>query len=257
MRTLSNDGPLPNRAVTIAQVTWSMLMTARHSWRDLVLAVFTPLLLLVLFSILGARDRSADSDLAAATFPAIVGLTAMLSSNFIAVRSVTWRQLGVYQRLACTPTSLGDIVAGQGLAQTLLSSAQALIVAIFGMAVLRLPLNTGGALVAGLAVMLGAGCFIAYGLLIASLTRKPDTASALGMFTLLLMFFLSGVFPASFLPPLLHNLSAVLPATLLTGPLTSLMVDGTLPAQSLAALLGLIAYTTLFALITARRFKWE
>lgn len=257
MRALSNDGPLPSRASVVAQITWSMLITARHSWRDLVLAVFTPLLLLVLFSILGTRDRSANSDLAAATFPAIVGLTAMLGSNFIAVRSVTWRQLGVYQRLACTPTSLGDIVTGQGLAQTLLSSVQALIVVIFGVAVLRLPLNMGGALIAMFALMLGAGCFIAYGLLIASLTRKPDTASALVMFTLLPMFFLSGVFPASFLPPLLHNLSAVLPATLLTVPLTSLMVDGTLSAQSLTALLGLVAYTMIFVLIAARRFKWE
>jgi ABC-2 type transport system permease protein len=257
MSALANDRTLPTRTSAIAQVAWAMLKTARHSWRDLVLAVFTPLLILVLFAILGNRDRTSSSNLAAASFPAIVGLTAMLGSNFIAVRIVTWRQLGVYQRLACAPTPLGDIVMGQSLAQTVLSSVQALIVVIFGVAVLRLPLNVSGALLAVGVLMLGAGCFIAYGMLLASLTRKPDTASALVMFTLLPMFFLSGVFPESFLPAMLQRISSLLPATMLNTSLTSLMVDGALSAQSLTALFGLVVYTGIFALIAAHRFRWE
>jgi hypothetical protein len=36
-----------------------------------------------------------------------------------------------------------------------------------------------------------------------------------------------------------------------------LKVDGALSTQSLTALVGLVVYTGLFALIAARRFKWE
>lgn len=71
------------------------------------------------------------------------------------------------------------------------------------------------------------------------------------------MFFLSGVFPESFLPSILRSIGSLLPTTMLKAVLDSLMVGGTLPAQSLTALAGLVAYTAIFAFIAARRFKWE
>lgn len=257
MRTLTNERLLPSRAEIVFQVTRSMLIAARHGWRDTVLAVSVPALMLVLFSILGSRNGQGGPVLAAAAFPSIVGLTAMLGSNFIAVRVVSWRQLGIYQRLACTPTPLGDIVIGQGLAQAALSCVHAILVLFFGVVVFRLPLNLMGALTALPVLMLGAGCFIAYGMLIASLTRKPDTATALVMFTLLPMFFLSGVFPESFLPPVLRFSGSMLPASMLTRPLSSLMADGVLSSPSLWAVIGLAVYTVVFAMIAARRFRWE
>jgi hypothetical protein len=65
------------------------------------------------------------------------------------------------------------------------------------------------------------------------------------------MFFLSGVFPESFLPSILRSIGSLLPTTMLNAVLDSLMVGGTLPAQSLTALAGLVAYTAIFAFIAA------
>jgi ABC-2 type transport system permease protein len=173
------------------------------------------------------------------------------------MRIVNWREQGVFQRLAATPTPLGHLVVGLGLAQAVVSVAQAVIVLLFGVVVLGLRVNGAGAAAALGVLALGVLSFVAFGCLVASLAAKPDVASAAFTFTLLPMFFLGGGFPPEILPPVLRAVSPWLPTAMLTRLLTPLLADGTLPAEPWWPVLGLLAYTVGLGAVAAWKFRWE
>jgi ABC-2 type transport system permease protein len=163
----------------------------------------------------------------------------------------------VFQRLAATPTPLGHLVIGLGLAQAAVSVAQAVAVLAFGVLALGLQVNGPGAVAAVGLLALGVLVFIAFGMLVASLSPKPDVASSAFMFTLLPMFFLGGGFPPEILPDFLQAVSPWLPTTMLNGLLSPMLAGGVLPAEPWLPLLGLLAYTLGLSALAAWRFRWE
>lgn len=253
MTTLTRTNPL----LPIFQFAGAVIQASLNDVRGLVISLFTPLFMLVLFWLVGRSSAPGDPDLAAFIFPSIVGLAVMLGGQTAAMRIVNWREQGVFQRLAVTPTPLGHLVLGVGLAQAAVSVAQGVLVLLFGALVLGMEINGAGAVAAVAVLSLGVLAFIAFGILVASLSRKPDIASSLFIFTLLPMFFLGGGFPPEILPAFLRTVSPWLPTTMLNGLLNPLLNGGSLPPAPWWPVLGLIAYTLLFALIAARRMRWE
>ena len=241
----------------IGHLTLSLIRASLNDLRTLVITLFTPLFMLILFWLVGRPSEPGDTDLVSFIFPAIVGLTVMLGGQTAAMRIVNWRGEGVFQRLAATPTPLGHLVIGVGLAQAVVSVAQAVAVMLFGMLALGLHVNGLGAVIAVLLLALGVLVFIAFGIFIASLSSKPDMASSAFMFTLLPMFFLGGGFPPSILPPFLQALSPWLPTAMLNSLISPLFASGALPAQPWWPVLGLLAYTFAFAALASWQFKWE
>lgn len=240
----------------LPQFTLALLKGAFNDLRLLVMTMFTPLLLLVLFWML-TRTGEKGAQLMAFMFPGIVGFTVMQSGQLLALRIVNWRQQGIFQRLACTPVPLGQLILGAALAQTLLALAQGVFILLFGVLVLRLPVHAVGAVVSVLALTLGSACFIALGAVVSTFTAKPETTSTVFIFILLPLYFLGGGMPPEVLPEFLRVVSPWLPTTLLTDLLHSLLTAGQLPAEPLQPILGLLAYTAVFALIAARKFRWE
>ncbi len=234
----------------------ALLKGAFNDLRAVATTMFTPLLLLVMFWLL-TRDGEKGAALMAFMFPGIVGFTVMQSGQPLALRIVNWRQQGIFQRLACTPVPLGQLVLGAALAQTLMAMAQGVFILLFGIVVLRLPVNVVGAVTSVLALTLGSACFIAFGAVVSTFTAKPETASTVFIFLLLPLYFLGGGMPPEVLPEFLRTISPWLPTTLLTDLLHSLLTNGRLPAEPFQPILGLLAYTAVFALIAARKFRWE
>lgn len=210
-----------------------------------------PLFMMLLFWMTGGPKG------VALLFPALVSLSVMLPGQTHAMRIVNWRQQGVFQRLACTPVPLGYVVLGASLAQVILSIAPAIGVALFGMIVIGLQVNLLGALLSLLALIIGGACFIAYGSMIAGLTRRPEITSALFIFTLLPMSFLGGMLPQSILPAFARAISPWLPTTMLTNIIAALIASGGLPDQPLFPLAGLLCYTLIFGAIGAKLFRLE
>lgn len=235
----------------------AMFQAGLTDWRTTALSLFTPLFMLVLFWLIGRPAEPGDLDLAAFIFPAIVGLTVMLGGQTLAMRLVNWRTQGVFQRLAATPTPVGHLVLGLGLAQAALSVVQAMSVLAFGALALGLPVNGLGAGAALGVLALGVSTFSAYGLLVASLSPKADVASSIFIFTLLPMFFLGGGFPAEILPAFLRPVSPWLPTTMVNTLLSPLLATGTLPPDPVWPVLGLLGYTLGLAALAAWRFRWE
>lgn len=234
----------------------ALLKGTLNDLRMLVMTMFTPLLLLVLFWLL-TRDGDKGAALMAFMFPGIIGFTVMQAGQPLALRIVSWRQQGLFQRLACAPVPLGHLVLGAALAQTLLALAQGVFMMLFGVLVLRLPINAVGAAISVFALTLGSACFIAFGALTSTVAAKPETANMAFIFTIMPLYFLGGGMPPEVLPGFLRALSPWLPSTLLTDLLHSLFANGQLPDAPVRVILGLLAYTIVFALIAARKFRWE
>ena len=241
--------PIPRFALALVKGSLNDL-------RLLATSMFTPLLLLLMFWFL-TRDGEKGAQLMAFMFPGIVGFTVMQSGQLLALRIVNWRQQGIFQRLACTPVPLGQLVLGAALAQTLMALAQGIFVLLFGALILRLPVDVVGAVVSVLALSLGSACFIALGAVVSTFTAKPETASTVFIFILLPLYFLGGGLPPEVLPGFLRTISPWLPTTLLTDLLHNLLTNGQFPTESIPAVIGLLAYTIILVLIAARNFRWE
>ena len=241
----------------IIQFVSALIRASLNDLRTFAITLLTPLFMLVLFRVVGRPAEPGDVDLVAFIFPAIVSLTVMLGGQAVAMRIVDWRAQGVFQRLAATPTPLGHLVIGLGLAQVMVSVAQAVTVMLFGRLALGIGVSGPGAVAAVLLLTLGVLTFIAIGILIASLSSKPDVARAAFTFTLMPMFFLGGGFPPSLLPPFLQTISPYLPTAMLNTLISPLLANGVLPAEPWWPVLGLAAYTMSFSALAVWKFKWE
>lgn len=225
---------------------------ARQNIIPLAVTLGTPLFILVTMWLTGGSQGLA------LVFPGLVAFGAMLPGQTHAIRTITWQQQGAFTRLACTPTPLGYLVLGASLAQVLLSVISAIGVLAFGVVVLGQRVNPLGTLAALLVLLLGAACFIAYGSLIASLTRRAEVAGSLFIFTLLPMSFIGGaVMPTDAMPAAVRAIGPWLPTGMMSNLLGALLRHGTLPDAPLMPIVGLIAYTVALAAIAAATFRLE
>jgi len=235
----------------------ALLRASLTDWQSSLISLCVPLLLLLIFRMVERPPAPGEIRQLNLVFPTVVGLTAMLGGQAVMTRLITWRQQGVFQRLACAPTPLGMLVVGAGLAQTAISMAQAVLVIAFGGLMMGLPVDASGALAATGILLLCAVCFVAYGMVIASLSSKAETGGAVYMFTLLPMYFLgSGLFNST-LPPFLKAVAMWLPTAMGNTLVSPLMMNGAAPAGSVKPVSGLLIYTIAFAALAAWRFRWE
>lgn len=220
-------------------------------------ALFTPLMLLLMFW-LTSGAAGTGRNLMAFLFPGIVAFVVIQAGGMHAATIVTWREQGIFQRLACTPTPLWQLVLGRSMAQGALSLLQVGVVLLAGVALVGLPLSPGG-LVLSLAVLgLGSACFIALGTVIAGLSPNATIANSLYIFLVIPLLFLGdALMPSSVLPEALQHIGRILPTAMLTTLVRSLLVDQAFPASNAAPLLGLIVYSLIFVLLSVRLFRWQ
>ena len=254
---LSSSHPLFSSLIPTLQFAQALL---KGSWRDrrgLMTALFAPILMLVMFWLLTGSNEDAEFDLLGFMFPAIIGFSVMFSGSGQAARLLNWREQGVFQRLAATPVPLGNLVLGAFLAQTVLGAIQGTAILLFGIFVVGLPVNLGGALLTIVVLVFGGACFISLGSLVATLATKADSANNLYTFTMLPMFFFGGGFPPEIMPTFVQNISPWLPTTMFTDLMRPLLSTGALAQDSWIALAGLAGYFVLFSVLAAKRFRWE
>jgi ABC-2 type transport system permease protein len=224
---------------------------ALHNKKGLFFTLLTPLFMLILFTLMAGSD----SDILRFMFPAIVSLSVMLGGNNQAMRIVTWRQLGIFQRLAATPTPLSHLVLGDVLAQAVLATLQGFLTLLFGVFVLRLPVDGFGTLVTVAILLLVGVCFNGYGAAIATVAKRPETANVLFIFTLMPMFFLGGGFPPGVLPEAVTQIGRWLPVGVANGLIQPLLMAGQISSDVWGQIVALLVYTLLFMGFTVRFFR--
>lgn len=183
---------------------------------------------------------------------------AMSAAFGAAMNLVTWRRNQVMRRLRLSPVSPAPVVAariGVSLGVALVQTALFVGVALtppFGLQLrgqwwLLVPLLVAGTL-----------AFMSVGLLVGSLARTEEAASAAVNLVVLPMAFLSGVFfQIDAMPEVVQRISWLMPMRHLSSGLLDVLVrDGGLSSvvAPMAVLLGFAAVVTLIA---TRVFSWE
>lgn len=220
--------------------------------------LFTPLFMLAIFALVTPRAKPGAFDMLAFIFPGIIAFTVTMAGSGQVMRLGSWRQQGVFDRLACTPVPLGMLVLGASGAAVLLGLIQAVLVLAFGVVAFGLVVAPLGVLGAVGVLTLGGACFIAYGSLVSSLVPRLEVANLVFIFTLLPMAFLGNTFmPSAQMPSIVQTIGPWLPTTLIAD-LTRALLAGSDPAHGYGLpVLGLLAYTALFSLSSARLFRAE
>ena len=190
--------------------------------------------------------------------PGILAMSIMQSSiGGIANSFVVLRERGVLRRIRVTPFPLTSFVAARITSQFVVALCQAAI--LLGLAALFFHVEVVGSLL-GVAVFVLLGClaFLTIGFLVAGVSGKQESASALAQLISFPMLFFSGIFfPLDQAPTWLQELSKVLPLTYLANGLRQVMVYGA-PFMGLWADVLALAVTVVVGFVLATRFfRWE
>ena len=245
--------------------TRGMLRTeARLFVRDVPAAVFA--LIIPALILLGAglaipamREPLADPRWGGLTLiqsftPAVLTMalaTPALSSLPVAI--CTYREHGILRRLATTPARPSAVLAAQvviALAAFALASALTLVL---GAAVFDSP-TPRQAILAVVALLLGALAMFGIGLVIAALARTGASASGVGMLCYFPLLFFAGMWtPGPTMPPLVRELATFTPAGATSQALTAAWFHTDFPATQLVVLL---AWAALLYPLAAKYFRW-
>ena len=232
------------------------LLAAPRNITSILISQVTPIGILLLFWLVGGDSPEGQQSIQL-MFPAIVGMTIFMGASSQAVRVVTWRRQGVFRRFAATPTPVGYVVLGDALSQVVLGLVQALLTLLFGTLVLGIAIEPAGLALSLLVLALASACFTGYGLVMATITRRPETASLATIFTLLPMFFIGGGMGPVALSPTVATLGRWLPVGVMNNLIVPLLAFGQTPEQAGWLLLALVGHTVLFSAVVVSFFRWE
>jgi ABC-2 type transport system permease protein len=190
--------------------------------------------------------------------PGILAMSIMQSSiGGIANSFVVLRERGVLRRIRVTPFPLTSFIAARITSQFVVALCQA--ATLLSIAALFFHVGVVGSLL-GVAVFVLLGClaFLTIGFLVAGLSGKQESASALAQLISFPMLFFSGIFfPLDQAPTWLQGLSKVLPLTYLANGLRQVMVYGAPFVGLWADVLALVVTVVVGFVLATRFFRWE
>ena len=216
-------------------------------------ALFTPLLLLLLFWLVTGATNNGMSELMRFILPGVVVFVVVQTGGTHATTIVTWRENGVFKRLACTPVPLWKLIFGRSLSHLVVTLLQALVVIFVGSLLVSLELTWTAALLTIPVLAIGAISFIALGTIIGAVSPNATVATTSYLFLTLPLLFLGGtLMPPSIFPESVQQIGSYLPTAPLTDLVRDLLTVGTLPEDWVTASGILAAYTVGFTALSAR-----
>jgi ABC-2 type transport system permease protein len=234
----------------------SLLRATLRNYRALAVMMGVPLFMFFAFWFPSLVDSPDEPDIMGYMFPTIVLLSVIIAGLTHATRLAHWREQGVFRRLALTPVPLSNLILGTAVAQILVGLLQGLVMLVFGTLLLRLPINAQGCLIALCVMALAAATFIAMGSFVAAIVNRAHIAGYVFMFVVLPLVFL-GSFPSEMMPATMNVLTPWLPTTMAIELIGELFYTGHLPENAAFHLVGLLVYLLLFAILSARKLRWQ
>jgi ABC-2 type transport system permease protein len=190
--------------------------------------------------------------------PGILAMSIMQSSiGGIANSFVVLRERGILRRIRITPFPLTSFIAARITSQFVVALCQAAI--LLGLAALFFHVEVVGSLL-GVAVFVLLGClaFLTIGFLVAGVSGKQESASALAQLISFPMLFFSGIFfPLDQAPTWLQELAKGLPLTYLADGLRQVMVYGASFMDLWGDVLALAVTVVVGFVLATRYFRWE
>lgn len=160
--------------------------------------------------------------------PGILAQSALFISIFYGISLIWERDLGILHKYLATPAYRGALVSAKAISAGIRACSQAIIVYLLALLMgvdLRLtPFAVAGVLVF---IILGAGVFSTFSLVIACIVKTRERFMGIGQVLTMPLFFASNaIYPISVMPNWLKILSHVNPLTYQVDALRVLMVRG-------------------------------
>ncbi len=243
---------VPLGSAVVAQA-WMELKLLVRAGESLIVTLGIPLGILGFFSVvdvLPTGDRTSVDFLVPGVLAISVAATGLVA---VSIQTAFERKYGVLKRLGGTPLPRWAFLLAKGLAVAALLAVQTGLVVALAVGALGWQ-PAGGAVVAPLAVLLGAITCTALGLLLAG-TLRAEATLALSNALFLVLLVISGVtFDAATLPDELAAVGRALPVGAL-GQLLRVAFDGA--GVATGPLLVLAGWGVAAIALSARLFRWE
>ncbi len=190
--------------------------------------------------------------------PGLLGWAVSIGAVFnSALTLVNWRAKGVLLRLRLTPAPVAEILVARVAVSLAIALLQTALFLAVGAGLFHLHLAANWWMAFPL-VMVGTLAFLSIGLLVGSIARTVESASALANLIVVPMAFVSGAFfPLDQAPAWLRLLSKLLPLSHLLRALTDEMIRGRSPAATLPDVGILLGFAVVFTLVATRLFRWD
>ncbi|MDF5720084.1 MAG: ABC transporter permease [Rhizonema sp. PD37] len=202
----------------------------RHDPSDLVIRGVQPVLWLLIFGQVFTRTRAIPTgDLSYLDFiaPGILAQSVLFVAIFTGGMTLIWeRDLGIVHKLLASPIPRVAMVLGKAVGCGVRCLPQ--VVMIYGLTLLlgvKLNLNPLALLQVGVIVLLGAGCFCVFSLIIGCLVKTRERFTGVGQLLTMPLFFASNaIYPLSLMPGWLHIISSINPLSYQVDALRGTMI---------------------------------
>lgn len=239
-----------------------MTVMAFRNRTVLFFSLFLPTLMLILFGLLFGRNAvpiPGDTAVSYAIWllPGII-VTNIMSSGLMGNTSamITWRERGIFKRIAVTPMPLWEVMLARVLTQLIPLIAQVIIAIIVGAFVFNFRFNVLYTPLTLLFLILGSLVFLAIGQVIASFINRVELGSILCQGIYMVLIFLTGVMlPLQILPAGLKNFAYFTPSYMTAELLRGAMLQGNAGVAPLSNISGLLIYFVVAVGISALCFK--
>ncbi len=227
-------------AVRVPERSWRSEGRAIRAiwWRDLLRFVDDPKMILswmiqplLFLFILGSGLESLSSgstggvDLTTFMFPGVLCMALVYSAIFSAASLVWDRELGFLREVLVAPVGRWSVIVGKCLGGTTIAASQGVIVLLLA-GLVHVPYDPSLLLgLLGLEVLV-AFTVTAFGVMVASTIRRPQTFTSVVQMLVIPMIFLSGaLYPVSDLPAGLRLVNRLTPLTYAVDPMRRLVFD--------------------------------
>jgi ABC-2 type transport system permease protein len=189
--------------------------------------------------------------------PGVV-ITNMMASGMMGNSAVmiTWREKGIFKRIAVTPTPIWQIMLTRVITQIVVILIQVILAIVVGVFVFKYKFNLAYMPLVFLFVIIGALVFLSIGQVIASFTDRVELGSIISQGIYIVFSFLTGVMlPLQILPAAVTNFATYTPSYMTVSLLRSAMLQGTAGSGALFNVVGLTLYFVAAIGVSATFFK--
>ncbi len=217
-----------DKTLVIAELEMRKL---RHDASEVITRAVQPVLWLLVFGEVFTQARAIPTgNLRYLDFmaPGILAQSVLFIAIFYGIAIIWERDLGIVHKFLASPTPRAALVSGKALSAGVRALSQAVIIYVLawllGVAIDWNPLALLGVL---LVVLLSAGFFSTFSLIIACLVKTRERFMGIGQVLTMPLFFASNaIYPISIMPAWLQVISHVNPLTYEVDALRALMLTG-------------------------------
>ncbi len=239
-----------------------MTVMAFRNRTVLFFSLLLPTLTLILFGLIFGHNAvpipgSAVVSYAVWLLPGII-ITNIMSSGLMGNTSamITWRERGIFKRLAVTPMPLWEVMLARVFTQLIPLIAQGVIAIIVGTFVFNFHFEIQYVPLTLLFLLLGSLVFLSIGQVIASFTNRVELGSVICQGIYMVLIFLTGVMlPLQILPAGIAKFARFTPSYMVVDLLRGAMLQGNGGTAPIANIGGLLIYLIAAVGVSSLFFK--